>query len=121
MDRGVLFGATHDRDVSDTDVRPEDHARNLDLLAKGRPSLAAAVAGKVLQGRAGIRAATPDRLPLAGQIAPGLFTLTGLGSRGFTTAPLLAEHVAALVVGRPSPLPVSLAHLIRPIRNGAGR
>jgi tRNA 5-methylaminomethyl-2-thiouridine biosynthesis bifunctional protein len=121
MDGGLLFGATHDRDVSDTGVRPEDHARNLDLLAKGRPKLAAALAGKVLLGRVGIRVATPDRLPLAGQIAPGLFTLTGLGSRGFTTAPLLAEHIAALVLGQASPLPVSLAHLVRPIRNGAGR
>jgi tRNA 5-methylaminomethyl-2-thiouridine biosynthesis bifunctional protein len=121
MDGGVLFGATHDRDVSDTDIRSEDHARNLELLTKGRPALAAALAGKVLQGRAGIRAATPDRLPLAGQIASGLFTLTGLGSRGFTTAPLLAEHVAALVLSLPSPLPVSLAHLVRPIRNAASR
>jgi tRNA 5-methylaminomethyl-2-thiouridine biosynthesis bifunctional protein len=121
MDGGVLFGATHDRDVAETEVRPEDHARNLELLTKGRPSLAVALTGKVLLGRVGIRAATPDRLPLAGQIALGLFTLTGLGSRGFTTAPLLAEHVAALVLGQPSPLPVSLAHLVRPIRNGAGR
>jgi tRNA 5-methylaminomethyl-2-thiouridine biosynthesis bifunctional protein len=120
MDDGLLFGATHDRGVAETEVRAEDHARNLELLAKGRPALAAALAGKPLQGRAAVRVATPDRLPLAGQIAPGLFVLTGLGSRGFTTAPLLAEHVAALVLERPSPLPVSLAHLVRPIRNAVG-
>ena len=34
--------------------------------------------------------------------------LAGLGGRGFTLAPLLAEHVAALVVGAPSPLPRGL-------------
>jgi tRNA 5-methylaminomethyl-2-thiouridine biosynthesis bifunctional protein len=58
-------------------------------------------------------------MPIAGEIAPGLFVLTGLGSRGFTTAPLLAEHVAALVLGAPSPLPTDCAGLISPARFGA--
>ena len=48
-----------------------------------------------------MRATTPDRMPLAGQVAPGLFVLGGLGSRGFTAAPLLAEHIAALALARP--------------------
>jgi tRNA 5-methylaminomethyl-2-thiouridine biosynthesis bifunctional protein len=42
--------------------------------------------------------------------------LTGLGGRGFVLAPLLAEHLAALVVGAPSPLPAPLAALVAPDR-----
>ena len=63
-----------------------------------------------------MRATTPDRLPIAGALAPGLLVLTGLGSRGFCAAPLLAEHVAALALGAPSPLPAALAARIDPQR-----
>jgi tRNA 5-methylaminomethyl-2-thiouridine biosynthesis bifunctional protein len=45
-----------------------------------------------------------------------LFVFGGLGGRGFTTAPLLAEHVAALVLQAPSPLPRELAELVDPAR-----
>ncbi len=108
---GVLFGATHDRDQTAVDVRPEDHARNLDILAKGLPDLAARLAGKTFEGRAAVRATTPDRLPLAGVRDDGLLVLTGLGSRGFCLAPLLAEHLIASLLGHPSPLPRQLSHL----------
>ncbi|MDP1778123.1 MAG: hypothetical protein Q8K90_05885, partial [Brevundimonas sp.] len=39
------------------------------------------------------------------------------GSRGFCVAPLLAEHVAALAMGAPSPLPADLAARVDPLRN----
>jgi len=42
--------------------------------------------------------------------------LGGLGSRGFTLAPVLAEHVAALAVGAPSPLPAGLQRIVAPDR-----
>ncbi len=115
---GVLFGATHDRDQTDTDVKAADHARNLAGLSQALPGLAARLAQAQLQGRAGVRATTPDRLPLAGAVAgaPGLYALTGFGSRGFSLAPLLAEHVAALALGAPSPLTASLAALVDPDR-----
>jgi tRNA 5-methylaminomethyl-2-thiouridine biosynthesis bifunctional protein len=45
--------------------------------------------------------------------------LGGLGSRGLTWAPLLGEHVAALVAGAPSPLPGDLAALVDPARRSA--
>ncbi len=120
---GLLFGATHDRGDSDEALRGEDHARNLDLLAKGLPVLAASLAGRPLDGRARRRAATPDRMPMAGA-APGLaglFVLGGLGSRGFCTAPLLAEHVAALLSGQASPLPADLAAAVDPARSSLRR
>jgi tRNA 5-methylaminomethyl-2-thiouridine biosynthesis bifunctional protein len=63
-----------------------------------------------------VRAAAPDHQPVAGRLAPGLFMLGGLGGRGFTLAPLLAAHVAALATGAPSPLPARLAALVAPQR-----
>ncbi|MCS6627470.1 FAD-dependent 5-carboxymethylaminomethyl-2-thiouridine(34) oxidoreductase MnmC [Roseibacterium beibuensis] len=115
---GLLFGATHER--GETTVETTDAAaaaRNLRTLEDRLPALAARVreAGPI-RSRAAIRATTPDRLPLAGALAPGLFVLTGLGSRGFCIAPLLAEHIAAMAAGAPSPLPADLALRVDPKR-----
>jgi len=120
--QGLLFGATHDRDDAGDEVRIEDHRRNLDLLASILPALAARLSFAALTGRASQRAVTPDFLPLAGPLAAsGLFVLSGLGSRGFCAAPLLAEHVAALALGAPSPLPAPLAEIVHPGRFAARR
>ena len=62
-----------------------------------------------------MRAVTGDRLPVVGE-ADGLLLLAGFGSRGFSLAPWLAEHVAALALGAPSPLPAGLAALVEPGR-----
>ncbi len=113
---GVLFGATHGRDDPDPAVRAEDNDRNLDKLARMRPALAARLRGLPLDAVAGVRAASPDHQPLAGRIEDGLFILSGLGGRGFTLAPLLAEHVAACAMGAPSPLGASSAALVDPAR-----
>jgi tRNA 5-methylaminomethyl-2-thiouridine biosynthesis bifunctional protein len=116
-DSGVLFGATHDRDDATTEVREIDHARNRLTLAAGLPGMPDRIAGSPLEGRAAVRAVTPDRLPLAGPIGPpGLYVLSGFGSRGFTFAPLLAEHVAAEILGAPSPLPAAAAAMVSPSR-----
>lgn len=116
---GLVFGATHDRDDHGSEVRASDHGRNLETLAQALPQLAARAGAVALAGRASLRAVTPDRLPLAGP-GPGgekgLFVLSGLGSRGFCLAPLLAEHVAAQLLGVPSPLPGEMIDLIDPDR-----
>lgn len=114
---GVLFGATHDRGDTGVDVREDDHRRNLDALRQALPALAARLGGSTLAGRAAVRATTPDRLPIAGPLeTPGLFALTGFGSRGFSLAPLLAEHVAALALDAPSPLGRPAAEIVAPDR-----
>jgi len=115
---GVLFGATHDRDDWDEDAHPGDDILNLEGLQQGRPALAARIAGAALSSRASLRAMAHDYLPLAGVVpsSPGLFVLGGLGGRGFTLAPLLAEAVAADVLGAPSPLPRALWRIIDPAR-----
>jgi tRNA 5-methylaminomethyl-2-thiouridine biosynthesis bifunctional protein len=113
---GIVFGATHDRDDAQADRRAADDQRNLAALAARLPELAGRLDGTPIAGRASVRATTPDRMPIAGEVAAGLFVLGGLGSRGFTLAPLLAEHVAALALGAPSPLPEPLADTIAPDR-----
>jgi tRNA 5-methylaminomethyl-2-thiouridine biosynthesis bifunctional protein len=115
---GFLFGATHDRNRTDTTVRSEDTARNLASLAARLPALAARIDPATVQSRAALRATTRDRLPVAGAVPDhaGLFILGGLGSRGFCLAPLLGEHLAALILDRPSPLPRAVAAKIDPAR-----
>ena len=114
---GVMFGATHDRDDTREDLRAQDDRRNLDLVAAALPGLAARLAGAALEGRASVRAVTPDRLPLAGPAGvEGLYLLTGFGSRGFSLAPLLAEHVAAQALAAPSPISRAAAGLVAPDR-----
>ena len=125
MDGGVLFGATHDRGRTDIGVTAKDHARNLETLAQAFPGLSQAAGRLPLEGRAGVRATTFDRMPVAGPVAgmDGVYVLGGLGSRGFTLAPLLAEHLAAGLAGGPSPLPLSLQPAVAParLRRGQGR
>jgi tRNA 5-methylaminomethyl-2-thiouridine biosynthesis bifunctional protein len=118
---GVLFGATHDRGDASDDPRPADDARNLAALAAALPAFLEQLRGRPTNGRASVRAAVADRLPVAGPVPgrPGLFVLGGLGSRGFATAPLLAEHLAAIVAGAPSPLPSALGATVEPDRPAA--
>jgi tRNA 5-methylaminomethyl-2-thiouridine biosynthesis bifunctional protein len=116
---GALFGATHDRGDIDDRPREEDHARNIEAVAAVFPDLAARLSSHPIEAWVGVRATTRDYLPLAGRVpgaAAGLYVLSGLGSRGFTLAPLLAEHVAASVMSTPSPLPRALAERVDPAR-----
>jgi tRNA 5-methylaminomethyl-2-thiouridine biosynthesis bifunctional protein len=112
LDGGLLFGATHERADRGTDVRQADCRRNLESLAQVLPAQAAALAAVPLQSRASIRVMTRDYLPAIGEIAPGLYVLTGLGARGFSLAPLLAKALLADIVGAPSPLPVGTETLL---------
>lgn len=118
---GLLFGATHDRGETEGGPSPEASARNLATVAARLPGLAGRIAAAgATRARTAVRATTPDRLPLAGPVpgTEGLFVLGGLGSRGFCAAPLLAEHVAALATGAPSPLTAGLAARVAPQRPG---
>ncbi len=116
---GVVFGATHDRGDADPSARQDDHRRNRETVGDALPGLSARLQGARLSAHSGVRATTTDYLPIAGVAPgapPGLFVLTGLGSRGYTLAPLLADHIAAMATGAPSPLPRPLAALVDPGR-----
>lgn len=113
---GFLYGATHRRGDVSSETRDDDSAANLATLAARLPHLAQRVQGRARGRRAAVRATTPDRLPVVGRLADGLYVLGGLGSRGFCIAPLMAEHLAAMILGRPSPLPLDLAARVSPDR-----
>ena len=70
---------------------------------------------------AGLRPATPDGLPLIGEIAPGVVVASGHGMLGVTLAPATAALVAPLVLeGRAGPelAPFAPAPLARGDRAG---
>jgi tRNA 5-methylaminomethyl-2-thiouridine biosynthesis bifunctional protein len=119
---GLLYGATHERGVTDPAPSAEASARNLATVAARLPALAERIlAAGPGRARTAVRATTPDRLPLAGAVGEGLYVLGGLGSRGFCAAPLLAEHIAALATGTPSPLTRDLAERVTPSRFQSGK
>lgn len=115
----VLVGASFHRDNSDTAVSEIDHAANLYGLRQLLPTLN--VDPRAIAGYAGVRATTPDRLPVVGPLPDflaateiyndikhgrsltnypplpcqtGIYMIGGLGSRGIVTAPLCAQLLA---------------------------
>ena len=97
----ILIGATHDR-LGGNDpyaARSEDDVKNL-AGAQNFLNGALKLSGKT--GRASIRVTTADTLPRLIEIETGLWVMTGLGSRGFVFAPLLADHLIAHLTGQPA-------------------
>jgi len=47
---------------------------------------------------------------------PGLFILSGLGSRGFSTAPLAAQVLRAQMLSEPLPVPRAVHYTLHPAR-----
>ena len=102
-DGEVLVGTTHDRlDGSDPFIlRAEDDARNLqNYFEKTGQTLSQSQT----LSRASIRVNTVDTLPFIRQLDSGQWLFTGLGSRGFVFAPLLAEALVGEILGEPRPI-----------------
>ncbi len=131
--------------IEGTDLQPKakDHELNLQALNQFAPALAAKIDKSSVKGRVSIRAATPDQMPYVGPMVDAvdfcsrfhalkhgfidpkagpavlqenLFVLMGLGSRGFTLAPILGEALAAEILGEPSPLERGVAEALHPAR-----
>ena len=125
------IGASYHRGETDTHYREEDQQQNRQRLIDCFPDAAWAREVDVSEGeaRCGVRCATRDHLPMAGNVPdyeatleayqdlaehketavvspvhPELFMLGGLGSRGLCSAPLLAEALAAQMSDEPIPL-----------------
>lgn len=65
----------------------------------------------------GVRASLPDYLPVAGAIVQEkVFVLGGLGSRGLSLAPLLAETIMNDICNIPSPISQEVREAISPLR-----
>ncbi|MBL8492314.1 MAG: FAD-dependent 5-carboxymethylaminomethyl-2-thiouridine(34) oxidoreductase MnmC [Rhodocyclaceae bacterium] len=109
-------GATMAANDPDPQPRLADHQENLLRLSAILPGFASGLDPATLPGRVGFRPMSPDRLPLVGDLAPGLWLLGGFGARGLVWSQLCAEHLASLMAGDPLPLESDLAKALRPQR-----
>ncbi|PKG47236.1 MULTISPECIES: bifunctional tRNA (5-methylaminomethyl-2-thiouridine)(34)-methyltransferase MnmD/FAD-dependent 5-carboxymethylaminomethyl-2-thiouridine(34) oxidoreductase MnmC [Halomonadaceae] len=150
LDGVLTFGASFVPNNATTDVTADDHQRNIDELRQTLPNLVAELekAGSELtpehlQGRAAVRAASPDKTPYAGPVPvaeawqadyarlakdatrvpetpgehhPGLWISTAHGSRGLASAPLCAEVIASRMCDEPMPLEAPLVDHLHPGR-----
>jgi tRNA 5-methylaminomethyl-2-thiouridine biosynthesis bifunctional protein len=108
-----LCGSTYGRGETDTDEREADHRANFDKLAALLPDVARQLERQFADGSVGawtgVRCASADRRPYLGEMAPGLWVSTAMGSRGLTFAALCGELLAARLHGEPLPLERRLA------------
>jgi tRNA 5-methylaminomethyl-2-thiouridine biosynthesis bifunctional protein len=108
-----LSGSSYVRGDRALDERPAEHQANLERLQQLVPEVGSALAPAFAHGRVrawtGVRCASTDRRPLLGELEPGLWVSTAMGSRGLTFAWLCAELLTARLHGEPLPLPVRMA------------
>ena len=118
------IGATYNKGVFTTALRPEDHQTNLEQICATDSGIASAIGPQsitTMTGRANYRCTTKDYLPIVGAVAnltqiiedysalrhdakasiatagsyfPNLYINCGMGSRGLSYAPLSAEILA---------------------------
>ncbi len=103
LNDGLLLGATHNQvnSITPFEIQPNDDTANYDALLKAT--------GLTAQpshhpSRASIRVTTADTLPIMGKISANEWIFTGLGSRGFVFAPLLAEAIVSKICDEPLPV-----------------
>lgn len=135
------LGATYDLGVATATADPLDDKENIIKLKQITD--AGIWSNDVVGHWAGVRASTPDYLPLVGQVPkedefialfadletnskrwiakagpyyPGLYICAGFGSRGLTTIPLCAEWLAASINNEMSCLPRNLIQSLSPAR-----
>jgi tRNA 5-methylaminomethyl-2-thiouridine biosynthesis bifunctional protein len=139
------IGASYDRSHLDNIFDPVAQQENGDKLRKCVPNQTwpeqVDTSGEL--SRQGIRCVSRDHLPFVGNVGefnaikqeyaelhkkkpaqnainvpsqPNLFCMLGLGSRGLSSAPLLAEVLASQICGDPLPLPVDVLEQLHPSR-----
>ncbi|MEM8935901.1 MAG: bifunctional tRNA (5-methylaminomethyl-2-thiouridine)(34)-methyltransferase MnmD/FAD-dependent 5-carboxymethylaminomethyl-2-thiouridine(34) oxidoreductase MnmC [Pseudomonadota bacterium] len=137
---GLIVGATY-APGAEAVISEQATSENLDAVVAILPELGVLEPSQSTP-RASQRCATPDRMPIAGplpdddfyrqaykglrtgrretypvgQSQPGLYALTGLGSRGLVTAPLCAALLASDLAGSPSPVTREIANALHPAR-----
>ncbi|MEP6964210.1 MAG: FAD-dependent 5-carboxymethylaminomethyl-2-thiouridine(34) oxidoreductase MnmC, partial [Polaromonas sp.] len=114
-----ITGSSFERDNISSQSCPDDDAHNLGKLQTLLPSLASGLQASLINGQinswAGVRCATPSRLPALGPLeSPDLWVCSGMGSRGLSFAALCAELLAARLHGEPLPVELRLANALLP-------
>ncbi|MGB1402733.1 MAG: FAD-dependent 5-carboxymethylaminomethyl-2-thiouridine(34) oxidoreductase MnmC [Porticoccaceae bacterium] len=140
------IGATYNKGVFTTALRPEDHQANLDKIGATDCGIATVIGSQnvtTMTGRANYRCTTKDYLPIVGAVAdlaqliedysglrrdakssiatagsylPNLYINCGMGSRGLSYAPLSAEILAAELAGDEPILDKDLRLALHPTR-----
>jgi tRNA 5-methylaminomethyl-2-thiouridine biosynthesis bifunctional protein len=140
--RRLIFGASYQRGNVKVDLRSAETQQNLDSLTANLPNLASHLTN-IKPSHAGVRASTPDRWPIVGPLAnsdfyqkeyadlhqgkqykkypaaryqEGVFALSGLGSRGLTSAAYCANLLAHMILGSAPPAPINTVHALHPAR-----
>lgn len=120
-----LTGASFDLHDSSPEIRTQSHRENLDQLDLILPDIwrTRRPEPDQLSGRVAFRCTTHDYQPVVGALSDsngnsvdGIELLTGLGSKGLTYGPLLAEYLADVITGQPRALPSTLAKRLLPDR-----
>lgn len=139
---GLVIGATYEKIESSTHPFASEAATSANVAAIGTamPEIASGLDPFVSRPRAAVRCQTPDRLPVAGplpdwnffggafddlrlgkmrdyprgRVRPGVFILSGLGSRGLVTAPYAAALMVAEMTG--APIEREIAEALHPAR-----
>ncbi|WP_076585485.1 bifunctional tRNA (5-methylaminomethyl-2-thiouridine)(34)-methyltransferase MnmD/FAD-dependent 5-carboxymethylaminomethyl-2-thiouridine(34) oxidoreductase MnmC [Vibrio ostreicida] len=137
-------GASYDRNNLDHLFDPAAQQTNGDKLRKCIPNQEwpKQVNTSGNHSRQGIRCVSRDHLPFIGNVGdlgqtkavyqnlqktnqdqaknvpiyPNLFCMLGLGSRGLSSSPLLAETLASQICGDPLPLPIDVLEQLHPSR-----
>lgn len=116
-----LLGASFvDADAS-TDIREEENQQNYDKLLEDIPELSNILPDDTgaWQARAGVRTQTIDYHPLVGRLAQScrIWTLSAMGAKGYALAPICAEALADMMLGRFAPLSAVMLARLSPNRS----
>ena len=90
-----LAGATFEHHFDSP--APDIEEAKKHILPKAAAIIPALATAKILDCRAGIRASTPNHLPLIGQVGEGRWVITGMGSKGLLYHALYAEQLVSLI------------------------
>ncbi len=141
---GATFERLHSfEEAEDSSLTDDRHEHNLSFLREVLPEFEGKFSLAELKGRTSVRGTTVDRLPLVGPLHNhadyvanyrllkngakhrkwddasyyhGLYVLAGLGSRGFVTAPLMAQYLGALMTGTALPISDAVLQAVHPAR-----
>lgn len=125
-DKGIaVTGATFDLKDDNPGTTPASHRENIVELQTMLPGMLTSPDQLIqnienVEGKTAFRCTTHDYQPVAGELydaqenrVPGIYLLTGFGSKGLTYGPLLAEYVADTLCRQPACLPKRLARRVR--------
>ena len=93
-DGNCTVGSTYERNFSSAEPDPSCIPELLDKAEKMVPGISK---NPILSLKAGVRASSPNRLPITERISPRLFAYTGLGSRGLLYHALFAQKMIDLL------------------------